>query len=417
MSPERVEAIRQYYLRSDVQVNEGDFKRHVGSLPEGLRSQLDFSGVQFEPQEQNNGGGGDGGNNETQANETPTGAGTGANPAAVGGGPLLPEGPGSPTIDTRPTLANLGVGGPFPVIDPGTGKLNKRLQEQMMTAFVEMLYQVNNSAILDDKEERDAFVDGAKKGATFLKDAIAVDPEKVAGLKDELATALKDGTLSDAERESLSQKLEEAGMADVAKSVKDGKVTDKELATLQEQVDGAASTKLERDVTTALEDGKLTPEERKTIESRLGKSGLDELEKGLEDGSVTKEELEAISKGVEKDATAGNGRPDKAPNATKDAATGAEATADGTTADPNKPDAGAKDAKDGATGDKAATEGDKGAGDKGTGDKAAGDKTATEGDKGAGDKGAADKGAGDKPAGDGGGDKGAGDKKSEPAAA
>jgi hypothetical protein len=396
--------IRQYALDPNVKVNQGEFEKFVkAGAKTAAGQQLNASGllnqVQFEAENNNNDGGG-GGNNEANADEqTPTGLGDGLNPAAISNAPLLPEGPGSPTIDTRPTLENLGVGGPFPVINPETGKLNKRLQEQLMTAFVDMLYQVNNSAILDDKEERDAFVDGAKKGATFLKDAVAVDPDKVASLKDELASALKDGSLSDAERESLSQKLAEAGMADVAKAVKDNKVTDKELATLQEQVDGAASTKLERDVTAALEDGKLTAEERKTIESRLGKSGLDELEKGLEDGSVTKEELEAISKGVEQDAKAGNGRPDKAPNATADAKAGADTAADGTPTDPSKPEAGTKDAKNGATGDKPA--GDKPAG--ATGDK--GDKPA--GDKPAGDKG--DKPAGDKPAGDKGGDKG-GDK-------
>ena len=443
MSPERVEAIRQYYLRADVDVNQGDFNRHVGSLPQGLRAQLDFTGVQFEANENNgDGGGNDGGGGETEAAAEATGAGTGliSTPAtAVGGGEIAPVGlPGSPTIDTRPTLENLGLGGPFPVLDPATQKLNKQLQDQLMTAFIETLYKASDNPFLESEEERAKFEDGAKKGVELLKDAVAVDPTKVGALKEELATALADGSITDAERTSLSEKLAEAGMTEVAKAVEDGTATDKEIAGLQEQVDGAASAKLEKDITTAMEDGTLTPEERATIESRLGKEGLDALEAGIKDGTVTKTELEAIATGTEADeaarqAAAKAGEPTLGPDGKPvaageptlgpdgkpvasgetgavDAATGAATVAAGETADPTKPTAARDGAADGAAqGDTPAGEkpakGDKPAGDKpANGDKpASGDKPANgdkpvNGDKPAGDKPAGDKPAGDKPA-------------------
>ncbi len=419
MSPERVEAIRQYYLRPDVDVNQGDFNRHVGTLPQGLRSQLDFTGVQFEVNENNGGGneGGGGNNAETEAAVEATGAGTGliSTPAtAVGGGDIAPVGlPGSSTIDTRPTLENLGVGGPFPVIDPDTQKLNKKLQDQLMTAFIESLYKMNDNPWLEPEDERAKFNDGAKKGVELLKDAVAVDPKAVGALKAELATALADGSISDAERASLSEKLAEAGMTEVAKAVEDGTATDTEIAGLQEQVDGAASAKLEKDITAAMEDGTLTPEERTTIESRLGKEGLDALEAGIKDGTVTKPELEAIAAGTEKDETVRQAAakageptlgPDEKPVATGepaigpdgtpipagepkpgepkpgepkpgetgavDAATGAETVAAGETAAPTRPTA----ARDGAA--EGAATGDTPAGDKAAGDKPAGDKPA-----------------------------------------
>ncbi len=394
MSPERVEAIRQYYLRADVDVNEGDFNRHLKTLPQGLRSQLDFTGVRFEVNENdgnNNEGGGNDGGGETEAVEA-TGAGTGAITAgenAVGGGDIAPIGlPGSPTIATRPTIANLGEGGPFPVIDPATTKLNKKLQDQLMTAFIETMFKMNDNPFLETEEERTKFEDGAKKGVELLKDAVAVDPKAVGALKTELATALADGTLSADERTSLSEKLAEAGMTEVAKAVEDGTATDQEIAGLQEQVDGAASAKLEKDITSAMEDGKLTKEERATIESRLGKEGLDALEAGVKDGTVTKDELDAIATGTEADETARQaadktGKP--AAGAT-DATGAADAVTTGATADPNKPTAGKDGAADGAaTGDKPAgdqggtgtSEGDKPAGDKG-GDKPASDKPASD---------------------------------------
>ncbi|MCW2920709.1 MAG: hypothetical protein JWL76_583 [Thermoleophilia bacterium] len=435
MSPERVEAIRQYYLRADVDVNQGDFNRHLKTLPQGLRSQLDFTGVQFEVNENtgNNDGGGNE-NNETQAPVDATGAGTGAITAgenAVGGGDIAPVGlQGSPTISTRPTLENLGVGGPFPVIDPATQRLNKKLQDQLMTAYIETMYKMNDNPWLATDEERAKFEDGAKKGAELLKDATAVDPTKVGALKTELATALADGSISDAERASLSEKLAAAGMTEVAKAVEDGTATDKEIAGLQEQVDGAASAKLEKDITSAMEDGKLTAEERKGIESRLGKDGLDALEAGIKDGTVTKDELTAIAKGTETDETARQealkagdkpGEPKLGPDGmpieaklgpdgkpieakpgeagATDATAGADKVAKGETAEPTKPASGKDGATDGAKGDKPAS------GTKDSEDKPGG--------KPAGDKPAGDKPAGDKPA----GDKPTGDKKPEPAAA
>lgn len=351
MSPERVEAIRQYYLRPDVAVNQGDFNRHVGSLPASLRSQLDFTGVQFAAQEAggegagNDAGGAEGaGNGEAPAE--PTGAGGGAAPVAVGGGDIAPPGlPGSPTITTRPPLELLGVGGPFPVLDPATGKLNKALQDQLMTAYIDVVTSMNDSPFLDEPAERAAFVDGATKGVQFLKDEVAVSSDAVSALKAELATALADGSLTDEERSSLAQKLNEAGMTDVAKAVEDGTASEAEVATLHEQVDGAASAKLEKDITTAMEDGTLTPEERASIEGRLGKDGLDALERGIADGTVTAEELTAIADGTRTDETA---RKATAPSGTVDAATGADTAADATPADPTKPAAAGTDADAGA---------------------------------------------------------------------
>jgi hypothetical protein len=400
MSPERVEAIRQYYLRPDVTVSQGNFNRHVGSLPASLRSQLDFTGVQFKAENKNNGGGNAGAGGGNDADTGPlTGAGTGqltsiGTPIGSGAN-ITPDIPGSPTIDSRPALQQLGVGGPFPVIDPKTGRLDKALQDQLMTAFIEVLMGMNDNPFLEEDAERTAFVDGAKKGLQFLKDAIAVDPSKVAELKGELAEALADGVLTDEERTSLAQKLNEAGMTDVAKAVEDGTATNEEIATLQEKVDGAASAKLEKDVTAAMEDGVLTAEERASLEGRLGAEGLDALERGVADGTVTKEELEAIATGTRADET--KRQADAAPAGSADAKDGAKAAADGA-APSDSPDAGAGDAAAGAEavksegdkpkpaseGDKPASEGDKPASD---GDKPAseGDKPASEGDKPAGD--------------------------------
>ncbi|MCW2928821.1 MAG: hypothetical protein JWM86_2789 [Thermoleophilia bacterium] len=360
--------IRQWVLQPSVQVDQGEFEKFVkAGNKTPLGQQLNGSGllaqVQFEPKEQNNGGGGGGGNNDAAetAATVPTGLGQGqltaADTTAVGGGDIAPINlPGSPTIDTRPTLANLGQGGPFPVIDPATNKLNKRLQDQLMTAYVEMLYKLNDSPFLDDREERDAFVEGAKKGVQFLKDATAVDPKLVTALKAEAAAAMKDGKLSPEEREALSEKLGEAGLEDLAAAVKDGKVTDKELAAFDEKLDGAVSAKLEKDLTKALEDGKLSPEERKAIEGRLGKESLDALEAGIKDGTVTKEELEAITKGVETDDKAAKdpkAKDAKDPKAgAEDAASGAEKVSGEKNGDTPE---GATDAKTGATKVKADT--------------------------------------------------------------
>jgi hypothetical protein len=318
--------------------------------------------VQFKPKEaKTNTGDGGAADAAKDAATEPTALGGGevteaAAPVIGGGGDIAPANlPGSPTLTTRPTLENLGVGGPFPVIDPKTGKLDKALQDQLMTAFINVLMSMNDNPFLDEAAETKAFEDGATKGVQFLKDEISVDPTKVDALKGELAEALKDGKLSDAERTSLAEKLNEAGMSDVADAIEDGTATDEEIATLQEKIDGAAASKLEKDITTAMEDGKLTPEERKTIESRLGKDGLDALEKGIEDGTVTKEELEAIADGTRKGVD-----PKKdgdTPEGTTDAKDGADAAADGDKPDATKPTAAGDDAAVGA-GDVKKTDGD-----------------------------------------------------------
>jgi len=341
--------IRQWALQPDVQVDEGEFNKFVqagNNTTEGrqLAASGLLDGVQFKAQNNNNnngGGGNGGGHDHTDADVTPTGLGT--RPTDVGGGDIAPVGlVGSPTIDTRPTLDQLGVGGPFPVLDPATGKLNKKLQDQLMTSFVEMLYQMNDSPFLDDDEERDAFIDGAKKGVQFLKDSVAASPEGVTSLKDEIGAALADGSISDAERASLVEKLNDAGMDELAGAVADGSVDDKELATISEKIDGAASAKLEKDVTAALEDGELSAEERKGLEGRLGDTSLKALEDGIADGTVTSEELEGIRAGVEKDETA------KQSDAVKGAA-----GVDGDTTDATKPDGAKDDAVQGAEGVKA----------------------------------------------------------------
>ncbi len=352
MSEERVEAIRQYYLRPDVLVNEGDFNRHLKTLPADMRAQLNFTGVGFKPEEQHNHTNTNNNTAEEPAGD-PTGAGTGTVTnfgTEAGGGTITPIGsgaslqmdlPGSPTIDTRPTLENLGVGGPFPVLDPTTGKLDRALQEQLMTALIDAIRSVNDNPFLEEEDETAAFNDGAKKGVEFLKDAVAKDPKAVSALKDELASALKDGVITDEERASLSEKLNDAGMEDAAKAVEDGTATDEEIATLQEKVDGAASAKLEKDITEAMEDGKLTDEERAGIESRLGKEGLDALEKAIADGTVDEDELKAISDGATADEK-------KKLDGSKDAKDGAEAVADGEAPDDADPTAGGDDAAAGA---------------------------------------------------------------------
>ncbi|MCB0878500.1 MAG: hypothetical protein KDC46_05915, partial [Thermoleophilia bacterium] len=340
--------IRQWALDPNVQVDEGEFNKFVKAGADTRSGQiLAGSGllntVQFKPKEQNNGGGNEGGGgNNNNEDITPTGVGTGAAPVATtpigSGASLQMDLPGSPTIGSRPLIEDLGNGGPFPVIDPKTGKLDRALQEQMMTAFIDVLMSMNDSPFLDDDKEKAAFEDGAKKGVQYLKDQVAVDPDAVDALKGELADAMADGKITDDERTSLAEKLNEAGMEDVAKSVEDGTATDEEIATIQEKVDGAASAKLEKDITSAMEDGKLSAEERASIEGRLGKDGLDALEAGIEDGTVTKEELQAIADGTKKDAEAR-----KADGGAADAKAGADQTEEG---------AAATDAKAGADGAK-----------------------------------------------------------------
>jgi hypothetical protein len=385
MSEERVEAIRQYYLRPDVLVNQGDFNRHVKTLPADLRSQLNFTGVGFKPEEQHNHTGG-GGNNDAPAGP-PTGAGTGEVTnfgTAAGGGAVTPIGsgaplqldlPGSPTIGSRPTLANLGEGGPFPVLDPTTGKLDRSLQEQLMTALIDSIRAVNDNPFLEEDAENAAFDDGAKKGVEYLKDNVAVDPDAVTALKGELADALKDGKLTDEERSSLAEKLNDAGMEDAAKAVEDGTASDEEIATLQEKVDGAASAKLEKDVSKAMEDGKLSADERKELEGRLGKEGLDALEKGIEDGTVDKDELKAISDGATADEKAKT-------EGSKDAEEGAKKATDGEAGDTD-PKAASTDAKDGAG---EVAKGKDGDGEKADGDSKSKTKTDGEGAKADGEK-------------------------------
>lgn len=353
--------IRQWALQPGVKVDEGEFNKFVKAgmkTPGGqaLAASGLLSQVQFKPKEAKTGGGGGNNNAAIDAATTPTALGTGeisvAPPVIGGGGDIAPIGlTGSNTLLTRPTIQNLGVGGPFPVLDPKTGKLDKALQDQLMTALLDVMASLNDNPFLDSEAETKAHNDGATKGAKFLKDEVAVDPTKVDALKSELASALKDGTISDEERTSLAEKLDEAGMSDVADAVKDGTATDEEIATLQEKVDGAASTKLEKDVTAALEDGKLTPEERKSIEKRLGKEGLDAIEKSIEDGTVTKEELESIADGTKKDVEAKKqaDKSDSKGAATADAKDGADAAADGDKPDAANPKAGSDDAAAGAT--------------------------------------------------------------------
>jgi hypothetical protein len=347
--------LRQYAANSNYQIDQGEFQEFVNAgANTAMGQQLAASGllntVQFK---QNNNNGNENAGNENAGNEaaeeaiTPTGAGTGEitrQLTPIGSGETItPDVPGSPTIDTRPRLENLGEGGPFPVIDPSTGRMDKALQDQLMTAFIEVMMGMNDNPFLEEPAERAAFEDGARKGVQFLKDAIAANPEATTALKDELATALQDGVLTDEERTSLADKLNEAGMEDAAAIVEDESATDEEIATIQEKVDGAASAKLEKDITAAMEDGKLTAEERATIEGRLGKEGLDALEKGVEDGTVTKEELDAIAKGTEADETAKAEAKAGTEGAT-DAKTGAETAAEGETPD-GKPAAGSEDAK------------------------------------------------------------------------
>src|SRR5690606_19677159 len=121
-----------------------------------------------------------------------------------------------------------------------------------------------------------------------------------------------DVTLSDEERASLSEEVAQAGMEAVAKSIDGGSVADMELATRNEKIDGAASAKLEKDRTMALEDGGLTPAERKELESRLGKEGLDALEKGIADGTADEAELKAIAAGAKTDEDAKTDKVDGA---------------------------------------------------------------------------------------------------------
>lgn len=357
--------IRQWALQPGVQVNEGEFNKFVKAgmkTPGGqaLAASGLLSQVQFEPKKVNTDKG-DGGAADAakDAATEPTTLGGGevaaAAPVIGGGGDIAPADlPGSPTLLTRPTIQNLGVGGPFPVIDPTTGKLDKALQDQLMTALIDVMMSMNDNPFLEPDAETKAFNDGATKGVQFLKDEISVDPTKVDALKGELAEALKDGKLSDAERTSLAEKLNEAGMTDVADAIEDGTATDEEIATLQEKVDGAASAKLEKDITAAMEDGKLSPEERKEIEGRLGTEGLDALEKGIEDGTVTKEELEAIADGTKQDVESKKDG-DKTTGAS-DAKNGADAATDGEKTDSTKPKAAGDDAAAGAADVKAEAE-------------------------------------------------------------
>lgn len=332
--------LRQWASSSQVQVDQGEFQQFVDAgakTPEG--QQLAGSGllstVQFEAEEAEGGGGGNDGPSaaEQDAATEATGLGQGAAATAMGGGDIAPVGlAGSPTIDTRPALDQLGVGGPFPVLDPDTGKLNKALQDQLMTAFVDMLQQVNDSTFLGEAEEKDAFADGARKGVQMLKEAIARDPEGVTSLKAEARTAIEDGELTDAERTSLSQKLGDAGLEELANSVKDGKLGVEELdiasATFDEQIDGAASAQLEKDLTAALEDGTLDDTERSSFEGRVGAGAMAKLDETIADGEATGEELRGIADAVQQDGaatTTDEAATDEA--ATGEATAGAEATA------------------------------------------------------------------------------------------
>jgi len=308
--------IRAWVLQPGVQVDEGEFNKFVkAGNKTAAGAQLSNSGllagVQFKPKEVHQ-------HTEAQAaaqdanaadtqNLIPTGLGTGE---ITGGGAaaepsaaqtLLPL-TGSNTIDTRPTLAKLGATGPYSVLDKATGKLSKTLQDQLMTAFLETLYQMSDSALLGDKEERDAFVDGAKKGVKFVKEGVSADPVKIKALEAEVKAALADGKISPEERTALAEKLGEAGMDDLAAAVKDGKpISEKDLAVFDEKIDGAVSKRLEDDIAKAMEDGKLTAEERSSFEGRLGQGSLDKLDAAVKDGTVDKDELIGIADAVKKD--------------------------------------------------------------------------------------------------------------------
>ncbi|MCW2974692.1 MAG: hypothetical protein JWN72_2965 [Thermoleophilia bacterium] len=362
--------IRAWALDPNVQVDEGEFNKFVQAgnktaagaalSNSGLLGNVQFKAKQQHQHTEAQQAAGDANAADTEA-LVPTALGTGTIEATGGGAAeeptaastLLPL-TGSNTIDTRPTLANLGATGPYDVLDEATGKLSKTLQDQLMTAFLETLYQMSDSALLGDKEERDAFVDGAKKGVKMVKGEVAADPKAVKALKAEVKAALADGTISPEERTSLAAKLGDAGMEDLAAAIKDGKpISEKDLAVFDEKIDGAVSQKLEDDIAKALEDGTVTAEERATFEGRLGAGGLDKLDAAVKDGKVTKEELTGISDAVKQDGVDPKSLKDTKPaeGTAAEQAAAAKAKADGTTPKATDAKAGADAAAGGATAD------------------------------------------------------------------